>query len=97
MSSTNQPRSPDKVSRSSLEESATSSGDLSEEASTQLAWLPQPDTVDGTGADVTPAGQLCCVSDAEPATISTPFSSFCIDEDSCNFHSSSGERSDGAA
>ena len=93
MSSTNQPRSPDKVSRSSLEESATSSGDLSEEASTQLAWLPQPDTVDGTGAGVTPAGQLCCVSDAEPATISTPFSSFCIDEDSCNFHSSSGERS----
>ena len=92
MSSTNQPKSPGKDSRSSLEESATSSGTLSE-ASTQVAWLPQPDTVYGAGADVAPAGQQLNASDAEQTTISTPFSSFCIDEDSCNFHSSSGERS----
>ena len=91
MSSTNQPKSLGRGSRSSLEGSATSSGDLSE-ASTQVAWLPQPDIMNGTGADVAAAGQLCA-SDAELATISTPFSSFCIDEDSCNFHSSSGERS----
>lgn len=78
MSATNQPRSLGKASRSSTEGSATSSGDLSE-ASMQATWQPLADTA--YGADAAPARQQCCASDAEQAAISTPFSSFCIDED----------------
>ena len=92
MSSTNRPRSLGKASRSSTEGSATSSGDLSE-ASTQAAWQPLADAAYGVGADATPAGQQCRASDAEQATISTPFSSFCIDEDACDFSGLSLKRS----
>ena len=92
MSSTNQPKSLGKASCSSMERSATSSGDLSE-ASTQAAWQPRADAAPGAGANAAPAGQQCYASDAEQASISTPFSSFCIDEENCDFSSLSLERS----
>ena len=93
MSSTNQPRSLGKASHSSLDGSATSSGDLSE-ASTQATWQAPADTAFDAGADMAPAGQYCCASDAEQAAISTPFSSFCIDEHARSLSSSSLERTE---
>lgn len=81
MSSTNRPKRQCASFSSSQEGSSPiSSGDLSE-ASTQDAWQPRTDTAYLLEADMAPAGQPCCPDSSEPAVISTPFSSFCIDED----------------